>query len=122
MALASINLIASPHVPAELLEGFRLLIVYAFMISLIATAPIVIVATRLIGDAMFLRSFARMRPLFVATLLLAGGAAALASVMSYVVAFSLPKHLVVSGTSAARLSDSCGLVWRCAGQSGTTAE
>lgn len=108
VALASINLIASPHVPAELLEGFRLLIVYAFMISLIATAPIVIVATRLIGDAMFLRSFARMRPLFVATLLLAGGAAALASVMSYVVAFSLPKHLVVSGTSCCAL---VGLLW-----------
>ncbi len=108
IALALINLIASAHVPAELLEGFRLFIVYAFAISLIATAPIVLVATRLVGDAMYLRAFYWIRPLFVAALLFAGGTAVLTSVLFYVLAFSLPEHLVVAGASCSGL---VGLIW-----------
>jgi polysaccharide biosynthesis protein PelG len=108
IALALINMITAARVALPVLSGFRLLVIYAFTISLIATAPIVIAATRLVGDAIYGRSYARISSLFVAALLLSGGSSALISFLIYAFVFALPGDLVIAGTSSCAI---VGLIW-----------
>lgn len=108
IALALISTITAPRVPAETVEGFRLLIIYAFSLSLVAASPIMIVATRLVGDAIYLQRFGRIKPLFLATLLLSGGAAASLAFIVQVFIFKLPAELAVAGVSSCGL---VGLIW-----------
>jgi uncharacterized membrane protein len=115
-SLALITLIASTYVPETLLNGFRLIIVYGFAISLIATAPVVIVVTRLVGDAIYLRSYTWVKPLFVGSLMLAAGIAALSGFAIYFIVFPLPTMLALVGTSFCAL---VGLLWIALAFSGT---
>lgn len=108
IALALISSITSQAVPAQAVEGFRLLVIYAFAISLVAVSPFVLVASRLVGDAIYARSYARIRPLFVACLLLCGGVAFLTSLVAYLAVFTLTLPEAISGSSCCAL---VGLIW-----------
>ena len=52
-ALASIGFIADQITGREILSNFRAIIIYAFATSLVMAAPVTIVATRLVGDALW---------------------------------------------------------------------
>jgi polysaccharide biosynthesis protein PelG len=53
------------------IDGFRLVVIYAFAISLVSSAPLVLIAARLAGDALYGRRFDDVRPLFLATTVMA---------------------------------------------------
>ena len=108
IALALIGVTTAPRLPIAAIEGFRLIVIYAFALSLVATAPIVIVATRLMGDAVYLHAFGRIKSLFVATMLFSGMASAGLAFCVHAAVFGLPVDLVVAGTSCCGL---VGLIW-----------
>ena len=108
IALALINMFTSTLVTDPVIEGFRLLAIYAFAISLVATTPIVLVAMRLVGDAIYLRAYARISSLFMAALLLSGAAAALSPLLIYTLVFPLPIDLLIAGVSSCAI---IGLIW-----------
>src|SRR5262245_30626982 len=91
-ALEVIGILAADRVSPSLIDGFRLVVIYAFTISLVSSAPIVLVAARLVGDALYVRGVSQVRPLFLAASVLSGSAA-------FVIALLL--HLVVCGVPAA---------------------
>jgi polysaccharide biosynthesis protein PelG len=103
-ALRLISVFAAPYASNELLGGVRLVIIYAFALALVVTAPLVIVAARMVGDAIYLQAYHRIKPLFVATLLTTGCAAAVGAGAVYALLFRLPVKIVLAASSC------CGLV------------
>jgi polysaccharide biosynthesis protein PelG len=71
--LATITVATDQIAGLEVLSNFRAIVIYAFALSLILASPTTIVATRLVGDALWLKQPERVRPLllgaYVATLL-----------------------------------------------------
>lgn len=66
-ALASISFIADQITGREVLANFRAVIIYAFATSLVMAAPITIVSTRLVGDALWLKRPQDVRGLLLAS-------------------------------------------------------
>ena len=99
-ALAAITLIADQITGRVVLANFRAIIIYAFATSLVMAAPVTIVATRLVGDALWLK-----RPQDVRGLLLASYVAALPPIMLGVAAevflmrLDGPTSLALAGAS-----------------------
>jgi polysaccharide biosynthesis protein PelG len=96
-ALASITLATDQIAGLAVLSNFRAIVIYAFALSLVFSAPATIVATRLVGDALWLKQPERVRSLllgaYVVTLLpvLVGLGFLLLAIRS-----SLPVGLVLS--------------------------
>src|SRR5215468_11615481 len=74
-ALEVIGILTASHLSPSSIDGFRLVVIYAFTISLISSAPIVLVAARLVGDALYVRAVGRVRSLFLAASVLSASAA-----------------------------------------------
>jgi polysaccharide biosynthesis protein PelG len=64
-ALAAITLATDQIAGLAALSNFRAIVIYAFALSLIFSAPATIVATRLVGDALWLKQPERVRPLLL---------------------------------------------------------
>ena len=75
-ALATITLVADQITGRDILANFRAIVIYAFATSLVMAAPMTIVATRLVGDALWLK-----RPEDVPGLLLASYVAVLPPIL-----------------------------------------
>jgi uncharacterized membrane protein len=90
LALVLITALSGPQGNEESLSEFRVVVIYAFALSLVATAPIVIVTTRLTADAVFLGEFESVRPLFAAALALGATLTELVTVLIYVGLFGMP--------------------------------
>lgn len=106
-SLATITLIAEQVAGLQTLATFRAVIIYAFAVSLVLTAPVTIVATRLVADALWLKKAERVRPL------LFGAYAAAVSVASIGVAllaiyFRMPPVL---GAVLLAASLTVSLIW-----------
>jgi uncharacterized membrane protein len=108
IALALIGVLTDPVVGSEALDSFRVFVIYAFALSLVATAPVVMIATRLAGDALYLRKFAQIRPLFVAATALGAIATALVSLFTYTIAFTPAIELALVGSLCCTL---VGMIW-----------
>ena len=80
-ALATITFVAEQIAGRAVLANFRAIIIYAFATSLVMAAPVTIVATRLVGDALWLR-----RPEDVRGLLLGSYVVALPPILAGVLA------------------------------------
>ncbi len=104
VALRLISVFATPFASADVLGGVRLVIIYAFALALVTVAPIVIVAARMVGDAIYLQAYHRIKPLFVATLLVTGGCASLLAGIAYTLMFGLAANVALAASSC------CGLV------------
>src|SRR5262252_2103843 len=89
-ALEVIGILAADRVSLSVIDGFRLVVIYAFAISLISSAPIVLVAARLVGDALYARDAGRVRPLFLAASVLSAGASIAIALLCHFVAYSIP--------------------------------
>lgn len=107
VSLATITLFTEPVAGLATLATFRAIIIYAFAISLVLTAPVTIVATRLVADALWLKKPARVRPLLfgaymVAIAFVSAGTAALA------LYFKMPPDLAIALLAA---SLTVALIW-----------
>ncbi len=106
-SLALITLTVERIVGLDNLANFRIIIIYAFATSLVLTAPITIVATRLVADALWLKD---LRP--VRSLLLGAYAIALAVVtpitLVLALVFSVPSGLALVLTA---MSLTVALIW-----------
>jgi uncharacterized membrane protein len=78
LSLAAITLAGEPVAGAGVMADFRAIVIYAFGISLAFSAPVVMVTTRLIGDALWRRAPEQIRPLALGAMLAALGPVALA--------------------------------------------
>lgn len=107
LSLALITLTVEQIVGLENLANFRIVIIYAFAISLVLTAPVTIVATRLVADALWLKETRVVRPL-----LLGAYAMALLVVVPptllLVLAFRMPSGL---GLVLTAMSLTVALIW-----------
>ena len=108
IALALISSLTSQSVPASTVEGFRLLIIYAFAVSLVAVAPVVIVASRMVGDAIYIGAYSRIRALFLAALLVASGVCAGVALIGCLLLFGLGGAETIAGVSCCVV---VGLIW-----------
>ena len=90
-ALEVIGILAADHVSQSVIDGFRLVVIYSFAISLISSAPIVLVAARLVGDALYARDAGRVRPLFLAASVLSAGASIAIALLCHLAAYAVPQ-------------------------------
>jgi polysaccharide biosynthesis protein PelG len=96
ISLGLIGTATTPLTGPETQASFRVMIVYAFALSLVATGPVVIVATRLVSDAIYLEQFERVRAIFLAALGVGSIVTAIPSLLVYFVAFHLQPEAVVT--------------------------
>jgi polysaccharide biosynthesis protein PelG len=66
IALATITITTDRIAGLDTLASFRALVIYAFAVSLVFAAPVTIVVTRLVGDALWMKKPERIRPLLLA--------------------------------------------------------
>lgn len=84
LSLAAIGITTERLVGLGRLAEFRVVIIYAFAVSLVLTAPVTIVATRLVADALWLKRPEQVKSLLLASLVtsaacvVAGGVALIA--------------------------------------------
>src|SRR5215470_19391766 len=90
------------------LSGFRVAVIYAFALSQVATAPVVMVATRITADALFLRKIAQIRALFVAALVIGATLTELLTALAYVGLFGMTLEEAVPGVICCTL---VAMVW-----------
>ena len=106
-SLATITVLAQPVAGLDTLANFRAVIIYAFASSLVLSAPITIVATRLVADALWLKQPQDVRPL-----LFGANMVVLPVVMTVVGAltwyFTVPRDLALSLVASASL---VAMIW-----------
>lgn len=98
-SLAVISLSVERFIGLDTLANFRAVIIYAFATSLVLTAPITMVATRLVADALWAKQPDRVRPLLFAALFLAAGTVA-TGVLALSAYFKLPVGLALAFASS----------------------
>lgn len=98
-ALAAISILAEDVVGLAALATFRVVVIYAFTISLVLAAPVMIVATRLVADRLWLKEPKRTRSLVlgaaVLTLALVGAVQAVFDLI-----FDPPWQVMLAFTAA----------------------
>ena len=94
-SLAAITASSESIAGYEALSTFRAIIIYAFAASLVLTAPVTIVATRLLADRLWQQHIDRVRPLLVVSMALAA-AVVTSGVLPLVVYFDVPLKLAIA--------------------------
>ena len=107
VSLAVITLVSEPLAGRAALADFRVVIIYAFATSLVLSAPVSIVATRIVADALWLKKPERVPELLIAGYVLAV-AAVVPGALALVVYFRLPLDLALALLSA---SSMVALIW-----------
>ena len=107
LALAAIGITTERLVGLDRLAEFRVVIIYAFALSLVLAAPVTIVATRLVADALWLKQPADVRPLLIAALAVTLAVVAAGSLL-LVAFFQTPLTVAAPLTSGSML---VGLIW-----------
>jgi polysaccharide biosynthesis protein PelG len=95
ISLGIISLSVERWVGLQALTSFRAIIIYAFATSLVFTAPVTMVATRLVADALWSKNIACVRTLLFAAFALALVAVSI-GVIALVAYFRLPSDLAVA--------------------------
>jgi len=107
-ALEVIGILAADHVSQSVIDGFRLVVIYSFAISLISSAPIVLVAARLVGDALYARDAGRVRPLFLAASVLSAGASIAIALLCHLAAYAVPAATAIPAAGCCGIG---ALIW-----------
>lgn len=107
ISLAAITAITETVAGHNTLATCRAVIIYAFATSLVSTAPVSIVATRLLADHLWRRDISSVSALFVCALALALAAVAV-PVIAIVLYFHVPGALALSLLGAASI---VSLIW-----------
>ncbi len=106
-SLAAITLTMDRVAGPETLAAFRIIIIYAFAVSLVVTAPVTIVVTRLVADALWLKQPQHVRPLLFAAFIAALAVVA-CGVTGLLIYFRPPPLLSVALMASSMLA---GLIW-----------
>lgn len=107
VSLAAITLVAGQVAGLAMLATFRAAIIYAFAISLVLTAPVTIVATRLVADALWLKKPERVRGILFAAFAVALVAVAVGTI-GLSLYFALPLDVAAALLAAAT---TVALIW-----------
>jgi len=103
ISLGLIGVLSEGSVDLAVRSTFRVAIIYAFALSLILTAPTVMVSSRMLSDALYQKRPDKAIPILFAALLIAGIKAALVTGWLYFSVYDLPLQLAVSGFVACLL-------------------
>lgn len=106
-SLALITLTVERIVGLDNLANFRIIIIYAFAISLVLTAPVTIVATRLVADALWLKDIRPVRALLLGAYVVALAVVTPVTLLLALV-FSVTPELAVVLTA---MSLTVALIW-----------
>ncbi|HYD68406.1 exopolysaccharide Pel transporter PelG [Azospirillum sp.] len=96
LALAGINLVGKDLASNEELNLFRVVIIYNFCFSVVLTGPLVLVATRYLADAIYLKQVDTAPGMLLATLAIAYGLAAVTAGPFYVLLSALPVAVMLA--------------------------
>ena len=107
LSLAGIGITTDRLVGLDRLAEFRVVIIYAFATSLVLAAPVTIVATRLVADALWMKRPGDVRPLLLASLAATLGIVA-AGTLVLVAFFAPPLPTALALLSGSSLA---GLIW-----------
>ncbi|MGE0767179.1 MAG: exopolysaccharide Pel transporter PelG [Hyphomicrobiaceae bacterium] len=107
LALAAIGITTERLIGLGRLAEFRVVIIYAFALSLVLAAPVTIVATRLVADALWLKRPAEVRPLLLAALGMAMAAVGTGTLL-LIAYFQPPVDAAIALTCGSML---VGLIW-----------
>ena len=107
LSLAGITLTTDRVAGLETLSAFRIVIIYAFAISLVLTAPVSMVATRLVADALWLKRPEQVPPLLIGAFTLA--LAIVATGVGLLIAYFRPPVSIAIVLAAASML--VGLIW-----------
>lgn len=107
MTLAAITVSADRIVDTETLAAFRIVIIYAFSLSLVVTAPVTMVATRLVADTLWVKRPENVRPILFA----AFAAALVATVLGSGIIIAAFRPPVAISIVLAIGSALVGLIW-----------
>ncbi len=107
-AIGFITLVTEAALGLEFLAEFRANIIYSFALSLVATAPVVIISTRMVSDAIYNKSYTVISHVFFAALFLGALSATTVSFLFYPVLV----HLAASQLATAVISTVLvGMIW-----------
>ena len=98
VAIGLISLITVDGMGLSALSDFRGIVIYAFALSLFLSAPVVIIATRMVSDAIYSRKFEIVGTIFFAGLALSATISAAFTAFLYGVVFELSPQTVFVGT------------------------
>ena len=108
LALGALDALSTSLMSKESLVNFRTIVIYAFLLSLVAATPVITLAVRLLSDALYARRVHCVRRLYIATLVVSGLASAALSAIIEGAVFSLKGPLLVSAIQTCTL---IGLLW-----------
>ncbi len=106
-SLAAISITVEQVVGLDELANFRAIIIYAFATSLVLTAPVTMIATRLVADALWAKQPERVRPLLFAAFAVSAGLVCL-GVLALTAYFKLSaEHAIALGSATLTVA----LIW-----------
>ncbi len=107
LSLAGITLTTERVAGLETLAAFRIVIIYVFAISLVLTAPVTMIATRLVADALWLKKPELVRPLLLGANTVALAATGIGSL--FLIAYFQPPKTTAAALAAGSML--VGLIW-----------
>lgn len=107
LTLAVITLSADRIVDRDTLAAFRIVIIYCFSASLVTTAPVTMIATRLVADALWLKRPQDVRPILFAAFAAALVVTGLGS-LALIAYFRPPVDIAIVLAAGSAL---VGLIW-----------
>jgi uncharacterized membrane protein len=108
LSIGVVTAVTEPIAGAAALADFRVAIIYAFALSLLVSAPVCAVASRLVSDALHARDPGRLEPILAGALIVALAATVPIGLMVFQLGFGL-----TSGYGAAVLTctTTASLIW-----------
>lgn len=103
VCLGLVSLSTSASIDVATLASFRVVIIYAFAVSLTTTAPVVMVATRLLSDALYAGRPEAAMPILVSALAGAGAVSGTVVAVLYGYVFAMPLEIGLAGFIACLL-------------------
>jgi uncharacterized membrane protein len=107
LSLAAITLLSEHIAGFEAVATFRVIVIYSFALSLVLTAPIIIVVTRRVADALWQKAPERVPSLLAGASLAASGSIAIGLAL-FLLVVELPASLALALTGATMV---VGLIW-----------
>lgn len=116
LSLGIITLTTEPVAGLQALETFRCAVIYAFAISLVMTAPIAIVTTRLVADGLYQRKFESIAGVYIGSLSAAAVPVIAAILLMYIGVLKIPLTLGIASGACCLL---VALIWISLALAGT---
>lgn len=103
VAIFLISEITTPIIGPEAIATFRILLIYVFSFSLVATAPVIMIGTRVLADALHRRSYSEIRALFCVMLVACSGTTLLVSGFVFLILLDVELPVIVAGLAGAQV-------------------